>query len=257
MMRWKHIQDLDEPSDTYLSRLMLFKTRWLGVYFHIIRRPDYARCEHDHPWAFVTLILRGGYEEEVEGKKFMRRPGYVGYRPRSFEHRITQLPKGTAWSLVIRGPDHVEWGFRTLRGRVSWQEYVSWPGIKRVLWCDDRSRPTRARAERPMSAKPSVERDPEEAAGKLATMLAALVDQARLTPKTTPFMAAQIDEIISLAACGIADSQRLEYLAEDRENLRALYDLMENSEGDDEDGPAERLRSLLDEFIEMDEEDDA
>lgn len=135
---WKHIADLDSPGDVYLSRLMLLKTRLLGVYFHIIRRPDYARCEHDHPWAFVTIILRGGYEEEVEGVLHKRRVGYIGYRPRSFEHRITSLPKGTAWSLVIRGPDHFDWGFRTALGKVSWQSYVMWSSAKRVLWCDDK-----------------------------------------------------------------------------------------------------------------------
>lgn len=134
---WKHIVDLDSPTDLYLSRLMLIKTRWFGLYFHIIRRPDYARCEHDHPWPFITLILRGGYEEEVSGKRFTRRVGYVGYRARNFEHRITKLLGATAWTLVLRGPDHVSWGFRTVLGKVPWQQYVSWDGARRVLWCGD------------------------------------------------------------------------------------------------------------------------
>lgn len=137
LLRWKHIYDLDSPADVYLSRLFLIKTRWFGVYFHILRRPDYARCEHDHPWPFVTCVLRGGYVEEVNGKTFARRPGYIGYRPRAFEHRIVTIPKGTAWTLVIRGADRIEWGFRTTVGKVSWQEYVSWGNVKRVLWCDD------------------------------------------------------------------------------------------------------------------------
>jgi len=138
-MRWKHIHDIDQPDDIYLSRLMLVRLPWFGVYLHIIRRPDWAQCQHDHPWAFFTFILRGGYEEEVGGRTFVRRPGYVGYRPRGFEHRITRLLRSTAVTLVVRGPNHEEWGFRTTRGKVDWRQYKDWPRQLRVLWCDDRS----------------------------------------------------------------------------------------------------------------------
>lgn len=140
-MRWpwkKIITDLDSPLDVYLTRYFLLKTRRLGVYVHNIQRPDYARCEHDHPWPFLTVILRGGYTEELAGQRFVRRPGYIGWRGRNFEHRITELPKGNAWTLVIRGPDHFSWNFRTAMGKVSWQTYVMWDGVKRVLWCDDK-----------------------------------------------------------------------------------------------------------------------
>lgn len=137
--RWKHIVDIDNPSDVYLSRLMLIKTRLFGVYLHVIRRPDWSHCEHDHPWAFTTLILRGGYVEEIGGKEFVRRPGYIGYRSRTFEHRITRLLRVRAVTLVIRGPDHVDWGFRTRLGKIGWQRYVQWTQNLRVLWCDDRA----------------------------------------------------------------------------------------------------------------------
>lgn len=136
-LRWKQIRDIDEPDSVYLSRLMLVRTRWFGVYLHVIRRPDWARCEHDHPWSFLTIILRGGYEEETGGRSFVRRPGYVGYRPRGFEHRITRLLRGPAITLVFRGRNHEEWGFRTTKGLISWREYVSWARGLRVLWCDD------------------------------------------------------------------------------------------------------------------------
>ena len=137
-MRWKHIPDIDNPTDVYLSRLMLVRLPWVGVYLHVIRRPDWAQCQHDHPWAFVTCILRGGYEEEVGGQCFVRRPGYVGYRPRGFEHRITRLLGETAVTLVVRFKNHEEWGFRTALGKVDWRKYMSWPLALRVAWCDDK-----------------------------------------------------------------------------------------------------------------------
>lgn len=137
MPRWKHIEDLDRPGETYLSRLMLVKRSWIGVYLHIIRRDDWTRCQHDHPWAFSTLILRGGYEEQVGDHVFVRRPGYFGYRPRSFEHRITRLLDGDAVTLVVRFRNYDSWGFRTITGKMDWRRYLALPGAQRVAWCDD------------------------------------------------------------------------------------------------------------------------
>lgn len=136
--RWKHIEDLDSPGDVYLSRFFLVKRQWLGVYLHVIRRDDWSRCQHDHPWAFITCILSGGYEEEVGGTVYVRPPGYVGYRARNFEHRITKLTTGKAVTLVVRFNDHIEWNFRTIYGKMNWRRYLDLPGAVRVLWCDDR-----------------------------------------------------------------------------------------------------------------------
>lgn len=142
LFRWKHIADLDFPDTVYLSRLFLVKLQWLGLYFHIIRRPDYARCEHNHPWWFITVVLWGGYEEEVNGRRFVRRPGYVGFRSRTFTHRITRLRNGPSYTFVIRGYDFVHWGFRTIKhGFLMWEEYVKLPERVRVLWCNDDDRP--------------------------------------------------------------------------------------------------------------------
>src|SRR4051812_18410184 len=102
--QWKHIEDIDRPGDVYLSRLMLIRTPLFGLYLHIIRRPDWSKCQHDHPWSFITLILRGGYEERLSGT----RPSFAsratsGRRPRTFEHAITRLLNGPAVTLVLRG----------------------------------------------------------------------------------------------------------------------------------------------------------
>ena len=134
--RWKQIADID-TGDVYLSRLMLVRLPWIGVYVHVIRRQDWAQCQHDHPWSFLTFILRGGYEEQVGDRTFIRRPGYIGYRPRSFEHRITRLLSGPAVTLVIRFRNHESWGFRTNLGKVEWRRYLAWPLATRVAWCDD------------------------------------------------------------------------------------------------------------------------
>ena len=135
----KNILDLDSPDDVYLRRTMWIKFLRLGVYTHRIYRSDYARCEHDHPWSFLTIILRGGYEEEIDGKTFVRKPGYIGWRRRGFKHRITRLLKGPALTLVIRFRDKGHWYFYNGRGEkpLHWQDYVLLPPHVRVAWCDD------------------------------------------------------------------------------------------------------------------------
>lgn len=136
---WKHIRDIDRPEEIYLSRLMLVRLPWVGVYLHVIRRPDWAHCQHDHPWPFTTIILSGGYEEAIGEETFTRRPGYVGYRPIGFEHRITRLLKRTAITLVVRGRNRERWGFRTLGGElIPWERYSASSTRLRALWCDDR-----------------------------------------------------------------------------------------------------------------------
>jgi hypothetical protein len=114
-------------------------THRFSLYLHVIRRPDWSKCQHDHPWSFITIILKGGYIEVVGEHTHIRRPGYIGYRPRRFEHAITKLLKGKAVTLVLRGPNHEEWGFRTRFGeKVPWQRYVKSTSWARVFWCDDR-----------------------------------------------------------------------------------------------------------------------
>lgn len=41
-----------------------FDNRLFGAYLHHIDRPDPGFDLHDHPWPFVSIILRGGYTEE-------------------------------------------------------------------------------------------------------------------------------------------------------------------------------------------------
>ena len=46
--------------DPYLIRYTLIECRWFSIKVHHILRSDEDRCEHDHPWPFVSLILTGG-----------------------------------------------------------------------------------------------------------------------------------------------------------------------------------------------------
>ena len=133
----KNIEDLESPGDVYLARTMWLKFNRLGVYTHRILLPDRARAEHSHPWTFLTIILRGGYVEEIEGKTYTRKPGYIGWRGRSFRHRIIALRGRPALTLIIRGRNGDRWNFYNKRGEtIDWQDYVLLPPHVRAAWTD-------------------------------------------------------------------------------------------------------------------------
>lgn len=97
-------------------------------------------------------------------------------------------------------------------------------------------------------------RDIDQIRVQFLAKLGALIDQARLTSKNTPFMNAQIDELSNGVLEGMQDTDRMRYLATDRENWRALYDLSEAREGTIAEGDdvLTNLRENIDDFIAMD-----
>lgn len=103
---WKDI------GETFI-RYDLFKTRWGNIYLHHLVSPlAHAQC-HNHPWSFVTVILKGGYLEYTEGNGWRwRAPGSVLYRPASWTHNVVTETIGGMWSLVITGPKKYKWGFK-------------------------------------------------------------------------------------------------------------------------------------------------
>ena len=115
----------------FLSRLRLVKTPWFGIYLHVIHRPDVDPDPHDHPWPFLSVVLSGGYEEDLwpdasARSEFITR-AHRRFRPMTVRcrsaHAITSV-SGCLWTLVITGPDHDGWQFWTADGPVPWREYL-------------------------------------------------------------------------------------------------------------------------------------
>lgn len=112
----------------YMTRYFILKTRWGGIYLHNIHRSDRDDM-HDHPWNFVTFILRGGYwEYDTDHPPLTNRKRWCGPGTRIKHeaediHRVELLPGVQAWTLVFVGRKRREWGFHPLAGFVPWREY--------------------------------------------------------------------------------------------------------------------------------------
>lgn len=118
----------------------------LSARIHHILRSDMDRALHDHPWWYITIILKGGYYEvtPVDGprprramkfntmrsgelKSYYRKwygPGSIRFARAKQQHRL-EIPKGaTAWTLFIHGPKCREWGYQVpAKGWVHNEEY--------------------------------------------------------------------------------------------------------------------------------------
>jgi hypothetical protein len=149
----------NDDGDPYMIRRAI-NTPLGGVKLHQFLRSDDDRDLHDHPWSFVSLILRGGYWEHTHAPCVAAKDGrHAGYydttlrvyrcglrgcslpqnewprerrwygigsllvRPAHWTHRV-ELPEGkTSWSLVFTGPKRREWGFHTICGWIPWTRY--------------------------------------------------------------------------------------------------------------------------------------
>jgi hypothetical protein len=97
-----------------MVRYILF--RWGNlprVYVHKFLRSDDERAPHNHPWWFVSLVLKGRYLEHLADRSnvVVRKPLSVAYRALSVFHRVELIDDQPCWTLVITGPDVRSWGF--------------------------------------------------------------------------------------------------------------------------------------------------
>lgn len=133
---------VDEP---YLRRWYLIpRNRFLNLYLHHFLRSDDDRALHDHPWWFISWIIKGRYLEWTPGSRGqmvvkMRDRWSIAYRPSRWRHRV-QLPsnpiptvqlgvwlKGEvpAWTVILTGARSRSWGFYCPDRFVPWEEFES------------------------------------------------------------------------------------------------------------------------------------
>lgn len=124
--------------DGYMERwwLLPYNRFGLAVRLHHILRSDDARAFHDHPWPYLTIILRGGYCEVrplydrsglyLGETRRWHGPGTVLLRRARAWHRLELAPGLTTWTLFITGPKRQNWGFLVApEHKVSWRRYMN------------------------------------------------------------------------------------------------------------------------------------
>lgn len=139
--RYRLIPDRLTGED-YLHRYYLFlkDRKWFpfNVTLHKIVKSD-DPIFHDHPWPFMTIVLKGGYWEHTpvfdkEGNKFAeftewRGPGSIIKRGAGDFHWLELEQGKTATTLFFMGPQQRDWGFLVDKTKkksqwIQWQYYL-------------------------------------------------------------------------------------------------------------------------------------
>ena len=132
--RWAIWQRMTIPcldGTDYLVRLRIVQTPWFGVYLHDIHKDDQDRAPHNHPWSFLSLVVRGAYVERVyddpcgkpdEYREQTHHARSVHRMGRTAAHRIVYATPGLK-TLIVTGPRQASWGFFVGDEYIDWSEY--------------------------------------------------------------------------------------------------------------------------------------
>ncbi len=120
---WLHFQviwndriGLEHGCD-YLTRYVLILFGF-GLRLHIWRTSDDQRAYHDHPWWFITWVLRGGYTDISPATEDVLGPeqrdhltaGAIRFRPAHHKHKAL-VDQGGAVTLLLTGHKSRTFGF--------------------------------------------------------------------------------------------------------------------------------------------------
>jgi hypothetical protein len=124
-----------DAQSPYLTRWELLSCKYFAIYLHRFERSDDRSSLHDHPWNFITIPLKYGYNDCTydggwDENKPLRDGGFeptfkhklmkcfrIYYRPATHIHFVELLWDGKtgedkkAWTLVIRFKYIRYWGF--------------------------------------------------------------------------------------------------------------------------------------------------
>lgn len=104
-----------------MLRYVVRRYRNFNIYLHNLRRSDAGGIYHDHPWGFISIIVRGSYIEETQTRRRRYGVGRILIRPASWVHRIeVERP---VWTVIIAQQSRREWGFHTPSGYKAWKKY--------------------------------------------------------------------------------------------------------------------------------------
>ena len=133
-------------SGPFLTVYRILKLWRISVCVHHFHRADEDPDCHDHPFHFMTIILKGGYWEETQFNNYpklvrskWRGAGYIGFRKASYLHRIVHISDGPCWTLCIKFTPFIEreWGFQTREGWVDWRTYLKRKGLTPINKSED------------------------------------------------------------------------------------------------------------------------
>lgn len=98
---------------------------WFNIFLHNFKSSD-DPVFHDHPWAWCTIILKGGYwEHTIDGARTWRGPGSICFRKATDMHWVELKPGCDTWTLFMHGKRNRNWGFLVDNNWIYWKDYLA------------------------------------------------------------------------------------------------------------------------------------
>jgi hypothetical protein len=110
-----------DDDGVYLTRWRVIQTPWAALYVHRMTGPDPRATLHDHPWSFLSIIVRGGYiERRLDPMTMTVDHWHVvrwWNRVRALDaHSIRSLLRNPTWTLLFVGRRRRTWGYLESEG---------------------------------------------------------------------------------------------------------------------------------------------
>lgn len=136
--------DGDDPLSVYLTRWRVIQTPLGGLYLHRYTSPDPRATLHDHPWGFLSIVLKGGYDElRIEVADIERDQVPRWHKVRFFNrvrstsaHSIRTLVDKPTWTLLLVGRRKRTWGY--------WEDLTAGDCIATWQWTEFNQHPHNA-----------------------------------------------------------------------------------------------------------------
>lgn len=135
-----HVVLFQDEQPYLIRRFLIPRNSYFNIYLHKFVRSDYDEALHDHPWWFISLILKGAYTEYTPEGRERRKAGSIAYRPATHMHRVQldshpviatertrvrptrqEIP---TWTLIVTGKKVREWGFACPKAWVPWEKFT-------------------------------------------------------------------------------------------------------------------------------------
>lgn len=107
-----------KTGELHFQRWAVFETSLVSLYIHKILKEDKDLHQHNHPWNFVSIILKGCYLvselfAEDYSHLYLRHKSFGSVTKMTYDdfHKIVKIEKGPVWSLLLAYGKRKSWGY--------------------------------------------------------------------------------------------------------------------------------------------------
>jgi hypothetical protein len=131
-MKTKTFFGVNGPYLTVQTLLDCTIGRRFSICLHDFHRGDEDPDCHDHPFHFLSIILRGSYREHLYGGRSVDRRRFSwALRRATHRHRVELLHQPVL-TLCIKLDAKREWGFWKDGNFIPWRDYIKLKGLEPI-----------------------------------------------------------------------------------------------------------------------------